>query len=302
MIVSAATDRAFVELTGVLLRSLEVNGAMPDAQVIVFGDRLRQRDRTRLQACIARPIRFVDMEPERHRLSRLPSKAHWPIANYGRLIVPDLIADSGRLLFVDCDVIVNGSLTELATIDMRELPLAAVPVDDLDWRRKFNGRFDRRPEVETFNAGVMLFDLDEWRRRDLTNRIISWIDRNEHRIRGLCQDALNVVLDDEWLRIDRSYNEQGKRAKSLADFDRAKIIHFVGEVKPNFVGCTHLATPIFLEHRRHTPWGRARLRTAWDRRFTKWRGSVARAVARMIRRHGVSGSRARSSISAAGQP
>jgi lipopolysaccharide biosynthesis glycosyltransferase len=178
VIVSTSTDRTFAELTGVLLRSLDAKGDVPEADVVIFGDRLRERDRTLIQQCTSRPIRFVDLEPERRRLGRLPARSHWPIANYGRLVVPDLIPDSGRLLFVDCDVVVNGSLAELATMDLKGLPLAAIPDQSRDWRHKFNARFDRPLDTDTFNAGVMLFDLDEWRRRDLTNTILAWIEVN----------------------------------------------------------------------------------------------------------------------------
>jgi lipopolysaccharide biosynthesis glycosyltransferase len=113
---------------------------------------------------------------------------------------------------------------------------------------------------------------------------------------------VNVALNDQWLRIDAIYNFQGKTSKNLADFDKARIIHFVGNLKPNFVGCKHAATPIFLEHRRYTPWAEKGLRTVWQRRLTKWAGGVSRTMARVKRRYGMWARANRRSVTPAARP
>lgn len=255
MLVACATDRRFVELSAVMLRSFVANADLPNAKIVVFEDGLRESDRIQIRAAAApSPVRFVDLAGASALIGRLPVKRHWPTANYGRLVVPDLIADSGRLLYLDCDIIINRSLRELAELDLKGLPAAAVPDQTPEWRRQTNLRLGRPEEWPRFNAGVVLIDLDEWRRRGMTTRILEWIANNREKIVGLSQDPLTVALADDWVKLDQSYNFQGRGIKDASAFTAAHIIHFTGAIKPDHEGCGHGATSIYVQHRSFTPW------------------------------------------------
>ncbi len=70
MIISTVTDRRYVELTGVLLRSVCANAGPDASDLIVFGGRLSRRDISDISKCADRPVHFIDMETARHRISR----------------------------------------------------------------------------------------------------------------------------------------------------------------------------------------------------------------------------------------
>jgi lipopolysaccharide biosynthesis glycosyltransferase len=255
MLVACATDRRFVELSAVMLRSFVANAELPQAEFIVFEEHLRESDRHLIRASAApHKVRFVDLEESKPLIGNLPVRRHWPTANYGRLIVPDLIPDCGSLLYLDCDTIINRSLRDLAELDFQGHAVAAVPGQNLEWRHEANHRLGRPTEWPFFNAGVLMIDLDAWRRQGLTGKILDWIACNRDRIVGLSQDPLNAAVGDQWTKLDQSYNFQGKTLRDSAAFAHVHIIHFTGSTKPDHEGCRHGATQFYLAHRQHTPW------------------------------------------------
>ena len=98
MIIALATDRRFVELAGVLIRSICVRGEVPEAKIVLLSDGLTPADKWNLQSCADRLLSIIDVSEAKQRLRGLKVTYNWPATAYVRLLAPDLIADKGRLL------------------------------------------------------------------------------------------------------------------------------------------------------------------------------------------------------------
>lgn len=117
-----------------------------------------------------------------------------PIA-YAKYFIPRLI-DRERVLYLDTDVIVNGSLTSFFLTDLKGLPVAAV--HDVDG---------------SFNTGVMLIDNLQWKELSVLDKCLelSEGEKSEHweleHFNG-DQTILNSVFQDNWLELDKRFNVQ----------------------------------------------------------------------------------------------
>lgn len=263
MIVACATDQNYVEMTGVMLRSVIDRGEIPAAKILVLGRYLSDRDEQNLRACVSgSEIQFIDIAEPLKSLSSLPERI-WPHTTYGRLFAPDLISDVGRMLYLDSDTIVNRSLRELLDFSMQGHAIAAVP----DGTREV-AHLPRDPTIEGFNAGVLLFDLDEWRRRGLSKKILRWPFDNLAIMKYNDMDALNGVIGGNYAHLGPGYNLQSERGgrRNAIPFEEAYIIHFTGETKPNMKECKHPAREIFLDSRSRTPWANVELHAKKRRR------------------------------------
>ena len=60
------------------------------------------------------------------------------------------------------------------------------------------GNSDCGREQPYFNAGVMLIDLDAWRREDLVGRMLACLRRHRRDVLWWDQYALNVELAGHW--------------------------------------------------------------------------------------------------------
>lgn len=123
-----------------------------------------------------------------------------------RLFLPRILDDSiDRVLYLDADTIVNGELSDLCNIDMKKKSLA-MALDSLGREHKKN--IGLRENDYYFNSGVILFEMNNWKKNELSNKIIEHIrDGNVH-YPAPDQDMLNVVCKNDVLLLDARYNMQ----------------------------------------------------------------------------------------------
>ena len=235
--VGCSTDRRFVNPSCAMLASLDDKGQVPEAVVLVADFGLDDDDRRRLRrsaGALGKAMQFVAVPPDSPKILARPA-FDFPQALLGRLILPSEISARGaRLLLIDSDMIVNGSLRPLFDMDMGGHPLAAghdpLWIDD----------------PEYFNAGLMLLDLDVFNRRQLGAAAMYRLAAYPERPSMLDQDALNDVIGKDWARLDRSWNffQIGIEPHfERPAYDAVHIIHFAGP-KP-WVFLEHPAAPLY---------------------------------------------------------
>ena len=117
-----------------------------------------------------------------------------PIA-YAKYFIPRLI-DRERVLYLDTDVIVNGSLTSFFLTDLKGFPVAAV--------RDVDG---------SFNTGVMLIDNLQWKELSVLDKCLELSEGEKSKHWELehfngDQTILNSVFQDNWLELDKRFNVQ----------------------------------------------------------------------------------------------
>jgi lipopolysaccharide biosynthesis glycosyltransferase len=94
------------------------------------------------------------------------------------------------------------------------------------------------------NSGVLLLDLERWRREHLTRRLFDYIEHHGAALEFWDQDAINAVLHEVILVLDCRWNLQarmyrsGRRAFPM-EFEatrgarrRPAIVHYTGSEKP----------------------------------------------------------------------
>ena len=248
MIVALATDRNFVELAGVLVRSLCASGNIPEAKIIIFANGLRQTDKTNLQACADRPVTFIDVQDHMPSLRGVRTTSYWTITAYTRLLAPELIEGSGRMLYLDCDIIINGDLRPLFAMELGDSNIIAA-----------------RGNENYFNSGVLLIDRERWRAEGITRKTIAYALAQGDALQFVDQDALNAILAGRFLQLGMHWNLPRKNANA---YKTSAIIHFTGK-KPDYSDCKNPARVLYLQHRQATPWANRPLKSKWRRRWNR---------------------------------
>ncbi|MCZ0901634.1 glycosyl transferase family 8, partial [Microcoleus sp. HI-ES] len=105
--------------------------------------------------------------------------------------------ETERLIWLDSDTIVLGSLKPLWNLDFQTLPIAAAANT---WGNPNNYQ-DRNPY---FNSGVLVYNMKLWEEEQLSEKLLQnarthvWGDRD--------QGALNSVLVGRWKQLDQIWN------------------------------------------------------------------------------------------------
>lgn len=192
----------------------------------------------------------------------LPLIAHYTIDTYTRLWIKEFFPQNvNRVLYLDADIVVVGSLAPLWFADLNGALLGAVDIPGSDQGVTLLGL---NHEDGYFNAGVLLIDLEQWRTIRAEEIVLDYVRNNPDRIM-YDQDALNACfhactkrLDYRWNVIRPFYREPVTLPLDRAEIEairrEARIIHFNGGSKP---------WSYFCDHPRRGEYQRYLLMTAW---------------------------------------
>lgn len=158
-----------------------------------------------------RIIRFINCENLNQILDRSNTKIKWYEQHY-ILFLSMVLKDLDRVIYLDCDVVVNASLYELWNYDLSGKEMGAVIEcmgKDVRERLGYNNQ-------ATFNAGTVLFDLDNFRKSAIQEQIIDFISTDKERkcfeYYGM-QDVLNVIMKDKFIILPKKYNYKESQDK-----------------------------------------------------------------------------------------
>ncbi|GAA4760047.1 glycosyltransferase family 8 protein [Citricoccus nitrophenolicus] len=200
-------------------------------------------------------------------------------ASLYRLLLGEVLPKSlRRVLYLDADTIVASSIAPLYDRPLdHEAVVGAVPDAQSPWAAGPLGppwqELGLDPSSGYFNSGVLLIDLERWRRDRTGLRCLELLRRLKPAWGD--QDGLNTVLEGRWHQLPRRWNVQSAdvRGSSIAwalwtseirdAVSRPGIMHYTEGDKP------WLAATLHPESAR---WLRSLDRTAW----AGWRPAEAR--------------------------
>lgn len=248
-----ATDKNYCEVCAVSLYSL-LSKFSGKALIHIIESNLEERkdDLIKVANMFDQKIEFIPINEIEKKLSQKgvpPYRGGY--APYARFFCSEYI-DANKVLYLDCDIIVNGDLAPLFDYDLKGNPIAAVVDQATSYVNLLIGH---KLSDKYFNSGVLLIDnklcqvlntpqkfVDAVNSIDLANTFI-----------GADQDIMNVAFYNQITSLPVTYNMMyttrsfsGKNCLRLAsktqssyysieEFEKARqnpiVIHFAGGAK-----------------------------------------------------------------------
>lgn len=201
-------------------------------------------------------ITLAPLAPHASRLDALCPSAGFSREVFFRLIIPDVLPDVDRIVYLDCDLVVLDDIARLFDEDLGPAAIGACidpgmagmvggydPAEGVRLRDELN----LSDPYGYFCAGVLLWDLAKTRLLVPTNDLLSYVV--EHRPRYNDQDTLNHFFQDHVRHLDMRWNalydSEGVRVdaivphapREIQEAYRAAranpaIFHYAGPVKP----------------------------------------------------------------------
>ncbi|MEO5805554.1 glycosyltransferase family 8 protein [Devosia sp.] len=170
--------------------------------------------------------------------ARMPANSRWPAIVYGRLLIDQLLpADVARVLYLDCDIMLQDDVAQIHDIDLQGHPIAAVR-DTLG--AFIAGGKDLRAKADTFdiadpyfNSGVIVIDVEAWRQARILTQMDALLAQGIMARLYYDQDLLNLVFRNTWLPLPARWNTiEARRAHEPTD---PAILHYTSKQKPWFL-------------------------------------------------------------------
>ena len=252
MNIATALNRKYLEYTVVMLCSLcENNNEHIDAYLL-HSELTTQAIDIIKNSLSKYDITIISVEINKSDFDdRLPRNTQWSIETYYRLMLMDILPESvDRLMYLDVDLIINGSIEEFYHIDFAGDDVIAA--DDSNGKRTLDTFGSKQIEMfhdmlaqgfRYFNAGVMLFNVAQIRKTNNFNTYMEAIKKWNYEMEAPDQDILNYVHGYKAGYIDyKEFNLFARIAHnqkySYNDVKNSvKIIHFAGDKPWNNTNC-----------------------------------------------------------------
>ena len=195
--------------------------------------------------------------------NHLPISHHFSKATYYRLYISSILSvEFSSALYLDSDAVVARSMAPLFEVDL-SAPIAACdhfsPGDGFRIWGEVGGSY--------FQAGVLLIDLDYWRKHHCEKMFEQILQEQRDRIQWWDQDVLNIAFKDQWQRLPIRYNLCSRARRCLGDEfiqEKGCYIHYDGGAKPWLRPSDSLASQVW--HQAYA----AVFGTAMERSQLKW--------------------------------
>ena len=248
-----ATDDNYAPFCGIMLTSVFENNRDRDVTAYILMDKpLQERQQKRFKQLsdqYGAGIEFVMVDKSFFEKFPLKGDAknikHWSIVTYYRLYAEELLPkDVDKVLYLDCDIIVNRPIGELFDMDWDGYAVGAVSDMCTEWQEYYD-RLEYDRSKGYFNAGVLFMNLDYWRKHEIGRKCVDYLASNYDRIFNNDQDVLNVITRDCKRELPVSYNYQmqlrmpyffktfsEEMKKNVVETRSPHIIHYAAELKP----------------------------------------------------------------------
>ena len=207
--VVCASDLGFIAHMATMLRSLVENNSREEIHIIILlDDQLNDDLKFKINAMLDNyPVSIAFISIKENFPHNLPkSRAHVSRVTYARLLIDRLLpTDIGRILYLDCDMIVRGDIKELWERDLTGKTVGAVR-EAVPYSN--HATLGLPLGAPYFNAGVMLIDLERWRALEIGHRALDFVCNNPDKLLWWDQCALNLVLYEDWMSLENKWNVQ----------------------------------------------------------------------------------------------
>jgi lipopolysaccharide biosynthesis glycosyltransferase len=227
-----ASDENYV--AGVLVLIASAHRHNPSARFSILTTDWSPSSLAKLAALRTRlGLDLQQIEITQAHLAQLPiSRGHLTRAAYARLFIPSLLPDVDRVIYMDCDMLVTGSLDAAWQVDLTDKVLAAVrcPAPTPAYAAAID-----IPLAEYFNSGFLVMNLALFRAEALAESCLAALSDPDCPYLSEDESALNVIARGRLRYLDAGFNLYALDRvwqRPLSDPASIKVIHFFTRPKP----------------------------------------------------------------------
>ena len=251
MNIVCATDDNYVPLCGIMLTSLLENNRGSHVDIYILTKGLNLRSRKLFSKLLQKnnydaEIHICEVNDEIFKHCPVRTGDHISLVTYYRFLIPYILPRHvDKVLYLDCDIMVDASLGELYAMDISDIALAACAEHDgktglLQISESHISRLEYPKEWGYFNSGVLLINLSYWRQHNIPDALFAYVEKNQDKCLCHDQDALNAVLGGQKRFLPYKYNFMtylftpgyAQYDKTVFLQERPAIIHYCTPVKP----------------------------------------------------------------------
>lgn len=217
--------------------------------IYVFETNISNNNCKMLESLSNEKVRVECVDISKYTLNvNLKESLHLSVETYYRLFIPCILPQYEKILYLDSDMCILSDVAELYECSLDGYAVGAAPDLHCYPLRKHSEEIGGLDCRKTFNAGVLIIDTLKFEEQKIREKCLALLEqdyqREERKLIFADQDALNVVLYENYCVLDKRWNYQSQylwrieeifeesRQEYVSDKDKAFIMHFAGDRKP----------------------------------------------------------------------
>ena len=178
-------------------------------------------------------IQFIDVtEKIQPIIKDLGLRDYYTVAIYFRIFIASMFKNLKKALYLDCDIVVLGDISELYFTDLGDNILGGIPDQIIASRKVYRDYSENALGLEYtkyFSSGILVINLDAFREHEIEKKFVSILKEYNFSTIAPDQDYLNFLCKGKTKYIDISWNKH-----CLRDGYNKKpnIVHYAFFKKP----------------------------------------------------------------------
>lgn len=243
MYVAFSVDNNYADPLCVTIYSLLKNNKKNELSIYILYNNLTYKNKGKLLEVgklFNTHVEFIKID--RTLFENFPLYQHFTLESYFRYLLPDLLKDLNRLLYLDVDILILKDLAELWNVDITGFYLAGSEdpfVRDSPHHREHKQKLGLKKNDLYINAGVLLLNLEKIRQDHMVPLLFKNTTKYAKVIQFSDQDVINVTFRGGIRQVEEIYNNFGlslgfdsKNSHLLDILPETAIVHFPGPEKP----------------------------------------------------------------------
>lgn len=231
-----STDDNYIPYLDVAVRSLIANASKEYRyRIVVLNTGLDPNNVAQVKEneCDGFAIDFIDIsKPIETIKSHFKDVYHFSIVTYYRLFIASLFPQYDKIVYLDCDLVVLGDISELYHVPLEEHILGAAPEQFVQNTESFRQYAKIALGVNPdryVNAGVLVINLKEFRRNRIEEKFVDLITNYDFDLLDPDQAYLNYLCQDQIYMLPNGWN---KEPMPLPCDGAKNIVHYALYKKP----------------------------------------------------------------------
>ena len=231
-----SSDDNYVPYLAVAIRSLINNASSNyDYSIYILNNGIKQENINILKKMQTKNINieFVDVsEKIKPIINMLGLRDYYSVATYFRFFIANMFKNLHKALYLDCDIVVCGDISQLYNHDLGDNILGGCLeqiVAANRYFRKYSQDVIGIDYTDYFNAGILVMNLDAFRKNNIEQKFVSILTKYNFDTIAADQDYLNFLCKNKVTKIDMSWNKECIRDGYNG---KLNIIHYAYFKKP----------------------------------------------------------------------
>lgn len=237
-------DKNYIPYMNVMISSMLFSNPENYFYIYIIQSSLAEEDVSETRKIAGNRAEVILINADEVNLENAPTTSRYPKEIYYRIFAAKYLPEKlDRILYLDPDIIVNGSLNELYNINMDGMYFAAASHNGNIMRKVNEIRLDMEDDSPYINSGVMMINLSLLRKEQNYEEVFEFINKHKNHLILPDQDIISSLYGGKIIPLDTyKYNMTERKfrihSKTEGGLDlewvrnNSVIIHFCGRNKP----------------------------------------------------------------------